>query len=86
MCNKTNLKELFNIIQFSDMHITNDNGSMHVASLFEKKQFVFLTIMILKENGIHQIKNATILRSNMGVDKIKPYKVYKNFLKLIKFI
>ena len=86
MCNKTNLKELFNIIQFSDMHITNDNGSMHVASLFEKKTICLFNNHDPEGKWYPSNKNATILRSNMGVDKIKPYKVYKNFLKLIKFI
>ena len=86
MCNKTNLKELFNIIQFSDMHITNDNGSMHVASLFEKKTICLFNNHDPEGKWYPSNKNATILRSNMGVDKIKPYKVHKNFLKLIKFI
>ena len=41
-CGKTNLNQLFNIIEHSDLHITNDNGSMHVASLFEKKNCMSL--------------------------------------------
>ena len=34
---QNNIKQLANIIKFSDIHITNDNGSMHVASIFSKK-------------------------------------------------
>ena len=43
---KNNLNQLMNIIKFSKLHITNDNGSMHIASLFLKKQFVYLIITI----------------------------------------
>ena len=52
LCGKTDLYQLMNIIKFSKIHITNDNGSMHIASLFLKKQYVYLIIMIQLENGI----------------------------------
>ena len=41
LCGKTNIKQLANIIKFSDIHITNDNGSMHVASIFSKTICIF---------------------------------------------
>ena len=37
LCGKNNLDELLNIIKFSKLHITNDNGSMHLATLYSKK-------------------------------------------------
>ena len=58
---------------------------MHVASLFEKKTICLFNNHDPEGKWYPSNKNATILRSNMGVDKIKPYKA-KNFLKLIKFI
>ena len=76
MCNKTNLKELFNIIQFSDVHITNDNGSMHLATLFKKRTICLFNNHdpIGKWNPSN--KNAIILRSKGGVNSINPYKVF----------
>ena len=46
LCGKTNLDKLLNLIKFSKTHITNDNGSMHVATCFKKKLSVYLIIMI----------------------------------------
>ena len=51
MTGKTNISELFNLIRFSKIHITNDNGSMHVASLFEKKTICLFNNHDPKENG-----------------------------------
>jgi len=85
LCGKTNIKQLLNIIKFSDIHITNDNGSMHVASIFSKK-----TICIFNNHDpigkwYPTNKNAIIIRSKNGVDNINPYKVYRKFLKLLNF-
>ena len=82
-CNQTSLKELFNIIKFSDIHLTNDNGSMHVASLFEKKSICLFNNHDPEGKWYPSSKNALILRSNKGIDQINPYKVYRNFLRLI---
>ncbi len=36
-CGKTNVDEWINIIRYADLHICQDNGSMHLATLFQKK-------------------------------------------------
>ena len=54
-CGKLNLKKLFNIIKFSQLHITNDNGSMHISTLYNKKPYACLIIMIPKGKWYQQI-------------------------------
>tara|TARA_Y100001958_G_C21156821_1_gene491664 strand:- start:196 stop:1116 length:921 start_codon:yes stop_codon:yes gene_type:complete len=83
LCGKTNLDELLNLIKFSKTHITNDNGSMHAATLFQKK-----TICLFNNHDSigkwHPLnKNAIILRNNNGINFIKPTKV---FIKLQKIL
>jgi ADP-heptose:LPS heptosyltransferase len=81
-CGKTSLGQLFNLIKFSKLHITNDNGSMHVASLYKKK-----SICLFNNHDPHgkwfPINNESIIiRPKNGIDKINPYKVFKNIIKI----
>lgn len=82
-CGKTNLNQMFNIVQHSDLHITNDNGSMHVASLFEKKTVCLFNNHDPVGKWYPSNKKAIILRDRLGVNNIRPNKVFKIFLKLI---
>ena len=83
LCGMTNLDELFNVIEYSKFHITNDNGSMHIASLFSKKTICLFNNHDPIGKWHPSNKNAVILRSEKGINGINPYKVYN---KLIKFI
>lgn len=76
LCGKTNIKQLFNIIKFSKIHITNDNGSMHVASLFSKKTLCLFNNHDPEGKWNPPNKNSIIIRPNDGVNTINPYKVY----------
>ena len=83
LCKSTNIDDFLNIIKFSKYHITNDNGSMHVSTLFKKK-----TICLFNNHDPigkwHPVNNnAIILRSNKSVNSINSYKV---FTKLIQSI
>ena len=82
MCGKTNISELFNLIRFSKIHITNDNGSMHVASLFEKKTICLFNNHDPKGKWNPINKNAIVLRNEFGINEIKPIKVFNNFLRI----
>ena len=79
-CGKTNLVQLFNIIKFSKFHITNDNGSMHVASLYKKKIICLFNNHDPYGKWFPSNKEAIIIRPNNGIDNISPYKVIKNFI------
>ena len=42
LCGKTELDKLFTLIQNSTVHITNDNGTMHVSTIFSKSRVLIL--------------------------------------------
>ena len=71
------------MVQHSDLHITNDNGSMHVASLFEKKTVCLFNNHEPVGKWYPSNKKAIVLRDRLGVNNIRPNKVFKIFLKLI---
>ena len=83
LCGKTNINELINIIKYSKLHITNDNGSMHIASLFQKKTICLFNNHDPIGKWFPANKNSIILRPRTGVDSISPYKVFKKTTKLI---
>ena len=83
LCGKLNFAKLFNVIKYTKMHITNDNGSMHVAALYDKN-----TICLFNnhdpEGKWHPLSNKShIFRDTKGIDNISPYKVYKKLLNII---
>ena len=83
LCGKTELDELFTLIQNSTVHITNDNGTMHVSTIFSKKTICLFNNHdpIGKWNPSN--KNAIIFRSKNGVNGIKPISVYKKLNTII---
>lgn len=83
MCGRSNIKDLFNLIKFSKLHLTNDNGTMHVASLYNKKSICLFNNHDPIGKWFPLNKNAHIFRPNEGVEKILPSKVFKKITKLI---
>ena len=77
LCGKNNLDELLNIIKFSKLHITNDNGSMHLATLYSKK-----TLCLFNNHDPGKWypanKKAIKIRSNNGINSINPYFIFKS--------
>ena len=61
MCGKTRLKELFNIIKYSKMHITNDNGSMHIFTIYSIKTICMFNNHDPIGKWYPENKNAVIL-------------------------
>ncbi len=82
LCGKTDIKKMLNIIKYSKLHITNDNGSMHVATIFSKKTLCLFNNHDPIGKWYPLNPNSIILRPKDGVNKLTPYKVYR---KLIKF-
>jgi len=80
-CGKTNLVQLFNLIKYTKIHITNDNGSMHVASLYKKNIICLFNNHDPFGKWFPSNKEAVIIRPNNGVENICPYKVLKVLLK-----
>jgi ADP-heptose:LPS heptosyltransferase len=83
LCNKTNIKDLINIIKFSKYHISNDNGSMHMATLFKKKTICLFNNHDPIGKWYPANKNAIILRPKKGVNLINSYKVFNKLIQSI---
>jgi len=83
LCGKTNIKDLFNIIKFSKYHITNDNGSMHIATLFKKKTICLFNNHDPIGKWYPINKNAIILRPKNGINSINSYKVFNILIQSI---
>ena len=83
LCGKLNLKKFFNIIKFTDLHITNDNGSMHLASLYDRKSICLFNNHDPIGKWYPINKNSHILRNKFGVNKISHIKVFKLCTNLI---
>ena len=77
-CGKLTLKNLFNVIKYSKMHITNDNGSMHISTLYSKETICLFSNHDPKGKWFPCNKNAKILISNKGVNNIKPRSVLRS--------
>ena len=83
LCDKTNIKDLINIIKFSKYHITNDNGSMHIATLFKKKTICLFNNHDPIGKWYPVNRNAIILRPKKGVHLINSYKVFNRLIQSI---
>ena len=70
-CGKLNINQLFNIIKFSELHITNDNGSMHVATIYNKKTICLFNNHDPEGKWFPANHKAKIFRSKKGVNNIK---------------
>jgi ADP-heptose:LPS heptosyltransferase len=81
-CGKTSLNQLFNLIKFTKLHITNDNGSMHVASLYKKKTICLFNNHDPYGKWFPLNNESIIIRPKHGIDIISPYKVFKNVTKI----
>ena len=83
LCGKTELDELFTLIQNSTVHITNDNGTMHVSTIFSKKTICLFNNHDPIGKWDPSNENAIIFRSKNGVNGIKPISVYKKLNSII---
>ena len=86
MCGKTNFNLLCNILKNSKLVITNDNGIMHLCSVYQKK------IVALFNNHDPEGKwyplnaKAQILRPFNGIQFLKPEKVFTTIIKNFKHL
>lgn len=82
MCG-TDLEELFNNIKFSKLHITNDNGTMHVSTIYNKKVICLFDNNHPYGKWFPENKNALILRPKNGICETTPYLVFNKIKNLI---
>ena len=65
------------------MHITYDNGSMHVASLFLKKKICLFNNHDPIGKWYPVNKNSIVIRPKKGVNTISPYFVFSKIKNLL---
>ena len=82
-CGKTNISSLFNIIKFSNLHICQDNGTMHIASLYQKKNVSIFSNHDPYGQWFPLNKNAKIYRLEGDINTISPNLVYSGVKKFL---
>ena len=79
LCDKTNIKELIEIINKSKFHISHDDGTMHVASIFNKKSIAIFSTLTEKFSWFPDNKNLNTFYPRISVKETKPNLVMKKF-------
>ena len=79
MCGKTNIKELIEIINKSKFHISHDDGTMHIASIFKKKSIAIFSTWSAKYKWFPDNRNLDIFYPKVFIEEIKPYAILKKF-------
>tara|TARA_B100000989_G_scaffold292197_1_gene267714 strand:+ start:4110 stop:5030 length:921 start_codon:yes stop_codon:yes gene_type:complete len=78
---KTSIDKLFEIIKISSYHISHDDGTMHIASIFQKKGVAMFGITSEKGRWFPSNRNFTIFYPNTDINQINPFRVFN----LIKY-
>ena len=84
LCGKTNIKELMEIISKSKFHISHDDGTMHVASIFNKKSIAIFSTLTVKFSWFPDNKNLNFFYPKISVKETKPKWVLKKFKEKFK--
>ena len=86
MCGKTKIDTLFNIINCSSYHISHDDGTMHIASCFQKYGVAIFGKISEKGKWYPSNTNQKIFFPKNNVNDTKPNRVfkfvYKNLIKI----
>ena len=78
MCGKTTVKSLFKLINFSQYHISHDDGTMHVASVYNKLGAVIFGLTAPKGKWFPLNKNQKIFYPKKNINETKPEIVFNN--------
>ena len=76
MCGKTNIKSLFKLINSSQYHISHDDGTMHVASVYNKPGAVIFGLTAPKGKWFPLNKKQKIFYPNKSINDTKPDHVF----------
>ena len=77
MCGKTNINTLFNLINHSKYHLSHDDGTMHVASIFKKCGTAIFGITSDKGRFFPSNVKQRIFYPKKDINEINPHKVFK---------
>ena len=84
MCGKTNVKSLFKLINSSRYHISHDDGTMHVASVYNKPGAVIFGLTAPKGKWFPLNKKQKIFYPKKNINDTKPNYVFKSINKDLK--
>ena len=76
MCGKTTVKSLFKLINLSQYHISHDDGTMHVASVYNKLGAVIFGLTAPKGKWFPLNKNQKIFYPKKNINETKPEIVF----------
>ena len=78
LCGKTSILDICYLIQNSKLHISNDNGSMHLANILGTKTISLFHTHNPKGKWESLDKKSIKLRNKDGINSISIYKLIKN--------
>ena len=81
LCGKTNIKELMEIVNKSKFHISHDDGTMHVASIFKKKNIAIFSNIQARGQWFPTNSNSIVFYPEVSIKEITPNLVIKQFRK-----
>ncbi len=84
MCGKTQFNLMCNILKNSKFVITNDNGVMHLCSVYQKKIIALFNNHDPKGKWYPLNVNAKIIRPNKGIKFLLPKMVFTTMIKFFK--
>jgi len=77
MCGKTTINSLFKLINSSNYHISHDDGTMHVASVFNKPGAIIFGLTSYKGKWCPMNKKLKIFYPKKSINETKPSHVFK---------
>ena len=80
MCGKTTIKSLFNIINLSRYHLSHDDGTMHIASVYEKKGAAIFGASGKKGKWFPLNKKQKIFYPKKDINEFKPNYIFKKII------
>lgn len=86
LCGKTTVKSLFKLINLSRYHISHDDGTMHVASVYNKPGAVIFGLTAPKGKWRTINKKLKIFYPKKNINDTKPIQVFKKIFKDLKKI
>jgi len=81
LCGKSNIQELIEIIHKSKFHISHDDGTMHVASMFNKKSIAIFSNYLERGRWFPTNSNSIVFYPKISIKKTSPDKILKIFKK-----
>tara|TARA_A100001011_G_scaffold349246_1_gene387679 strand:+ start:455 stop:1411 length:957 start_codon:yes stop_codon:yes gene_type:complete len=84
MCGKTTVKSLFKLINSSQYHISHDDGTMHVASVYNRPGAIIFGLTASKGKWFPLNKRQRIFYPKKNINETKPNYIFKKIFSDLK--